>query len=344
MRGWAISLLPLLALVACDGGGSGTSGSITTPPIGTPGPSPSPSSSPITFPTPTPTSGDFFARAAALYTTQPDIASCRQGQLKPEIIANTLQSLNALRALHRLPPATYSAADEPGAQSAALMMAANNALSHTPPPSWRCYTSDGAATAGASNLYGGFGSGLGLLTDEQVLAGWMTDVNNLVADSVGHRRWLLDPFLGAVAYGRVAGASTTSTRADAAVIKVFDTSGPAGPTGPLPAFVAYPFENYPARFWDSRALMSFGVISNATNKWGNTNVNFSNATIGVRARGGAALAISQVRFDNDGYGLPNNLQFYAAGVQPDVTYDVTIDRVQVGSTTTSFSYSFRIVP
>jgi uncharacterized protein YkwD len=339
-----LMLIPLLALAACGGGGSDGGGTVVPPPIDTPGPAPTPSPSPVPFPTPSPTPGDFLSAAASLYTTQPDIAACQPGLLKPAVTSQVLQILNAVRALHRLPPASYSPADEPSAQQSALMQAANAQLSHTPPASWRCYTATGAAASGSSNLYGGTGPGLGFYTDEQIIAGWLTEVQNVVAENVGHRRWLLDPFLGSVAYGRVAGRYETSNRADAAAIKVFDTAGPAGPTGPLPDYVAYPFEDYPARFFATNALLSFGVIANKTNKWGNANVDFSAAAITVRQRGGSTLTVSRVAFDNQGYGLPNNVQFAVSGLQPNTYYDVTIDRVGVGGTQRSYSYWFRIVP
>lgn len=336
----------LLALASCSGG-SDSGGSTNPPPVSTPAPSPSASATatPAPSPTgsPTPIGTDFLSRAAALYTTQPDIAGCQPGQLHPAVTTSVVTSLNAIRALHKLPPVTYSAADEASAQQAALIMAANNALSHTPPTTWNCYTAAGSAGAGSSNLYGGYGGGLTLLSEEQVLAGWMTDVDNLVIDSVGHRRWLLDPFLGSVAYGRVAGRSPTTTRADATALKVFNLAGPSGPTGALPDIVAYPYEEYPARFFDTKALLSFSVISNKTTKFGNTNVNFSAATVSVRARGGAALTVSKIAFDNDGYGLPNNLQFAVAGLTANTIYDVTIGNVSVGGAIRSYSYYFRIV-
>ena len=335
-------MIPLFALAACGGGGNDGGGTIVPPPIDTPGPTPTPT--PVPFPTPTPAPGDFFTAAAALYTTAPDIAGCQPGLLKPAVTQQVLQTLNAVRALHRLPPATYSPTDEPGTQQSALMQAANGQLSHTPPTSWRCYTAAGADASGSSNLYGGMGAGLSLISDEQVIAGWLTEVNNIIAENVGHRRWLLDPFLGSIAYGRVAGAHATSTRADAAAMKVFNTAGAAGPSGTLPDFVAWPFEDYPARLFDARALLSFGVISNKTNKWANNNVDFSNAAITVRQRGGATLTVSRVSYDTLGYGLPNNIQFAVSGLQPNIYYDVTIDRVAVGGAQRSYSYFFRIIP
>jgi uncharacterized protein YkwD len=349
-----LTLSSLLAITACSGGGGGSSGGNNdgtpgTPPVATPtptAPTPTPSgtATPVPFPTPTPASGDFLTRAAAMYTTQADIAACQPGVLSATVTAQVLQTLNAVRALHRLPAVTYSPADEASTQQSALMMAANSQLSHNPPTSWLCYTAAGASAAASANLYGGYGNGLTLLTDEQVIAGWMTDVDNIVADNVGHRRWLLDPFMGSVAYGRVAGRHPSNTRADAASIKVFNTAGAQGPTGALPDFVAYPYEEYPARFFDTRALLSFGVISNKTSKFANQNVNFANAVVTVTPRGGgAALTVSKQSYDTQGYGLPNNLQFAVAGLQANTVYDVSISQVVVNGATRSYSYYFRIV-
>ena len=121
-------------------------------------------------------------------------------------------------------------------------------------------------------------------------------------------------------------------------------AGPAGPAGPLPPYVAYPFEDYPARLFDTRALLSFGVVADPASRWANADVSFANATVTVRQRGGGTLAVSRVRSDNDGYGLPNNLQFFVSGLQANVIYDVAIERVSVGGVATNYSYWFRIVP
>lgn len=344
------SLLPLVALAACGGGGAADGVAVITAPAPTAAATPTPVATPAPAPSPspaattTPVGTDFASRAAALFTTQPNIATCTPGQLSPATTAALLASLNGIRALHKLPPVTYSTADEAAAQAAALLQAANDALSHTPPTSWKCYSAAGAAGSGTSNLYGGYGNGLDVASDEAILAGWLTETNNLVANSVGHRRWLLDPFLGSVAYGRVIGASPTQTRADAAALKVFGNVGSGSAGGTLPAYVAYPFGDYPQRFFSPVALLSFGVIASA-NAASNANatVNYANAVVTVRQRGGAALAVSKQSYDNQGYGLPNNLQFAVSGLQAGVFYDVAIDGVVVNGSRTKYAYSFRIV-
>lgn len=353
----SLALLPLIALLsACGGGGTADTGGVavvtaaTPTATVTPTPTPTqtataaPTPTPTVTTTPTPTASGFTAQAAALYSVQPSIANCQQGTLSTSTTNTVLNELNAIRALHKLPPVTYSPTDEAAAQASALMQAANDALSHTPPTTWKCYTAAGYTGSGTSNLYGGYGNGLTLLTEDEVLAGWLTETNNLVVDSVGHRRWLLYPFLGSVAYGRVAGASPTQTRGDAAALKVFSNVGSGVAAGTLPPFVAYPYQDYPARYFSTSSLLSFGVIASSNaNSSANSSVNFANARITVTQRGGGAMAVSKQSYDNVGYGLPNNLQFAVAGLQAGVFYDVTITGVVVSGTTQSYSYFFRVV-
>ncbi len=75
------------------------------------------------------------------------------------------------------------------------MMDANNQLSHSPPQSWTCYTSDGAQAAGNSNI----------ATTRGVAAVdlYMVDPGN--PGTMGHRRWILSNGLGPIGLG-----STTS--------------------------------------------------------------------------------------------------------------------------------------
>ncbi len=268
------------------------------------------------------------------------------GQLTSAVTAQVLVRINEIRALHRLPPVGYSAVDEPAAQQAALMMAANNDLNHTPPTTWRCYTALGAAGAGTSNLALRTQSpSLALQTDDSVLGGWLDEVTNIVANNVGHRRWILNPFGTTMSYGRAVISQNSSTILDAVALKVFNTSGAAPATTiPLPAFVAYPFGDYPARYFNVRSLLSFGVIASTTSLSANTNVNYSTATVRVTVRGGGDLVVSNISSDTIGYGLPNNLQFAVAGLTTGTFYDVLISNVRVNGAAQNYSYSFRIVP
>jgi uncharacterized protein YkwD len=338
-------LFLLLLTSACGGAGTGSStgGTIVTP---TPTPTPT---APTPTPTPAPAStepangSEFFAAIATLYSVQPNIAACQAGTLKPEVGQRVLTILNDIRAHHRLPPVLYATADEAAETQSSLMMAANGQLSHNPPTSWNCYTAAGATAAGQSNIYLGLGSGLSYRRNDDILIGWLTDIENVTTNSIGHRRWLLYPFLGTVAYGRVAGRYQTSNKSDGASIKVINGSNvfPAG----QPEIVAYPYEDYPAQYYAPGALLSFSVIADPRTSFGaNATVNYAQATITVRQRGGGTLPVSQIQWDNDGFGLPNNLQWAVTGLASNTIYDVTIDKVSVGGVLKTYTYFFRLVP
>lgn len=338
-------------LVGCGGGdtssgGSGGTGPITVVPAPiptpSPAPAPTPSPTPAPAPSPTPTTG---IGANNMYAVVPDVAACRTGTLTQATRDEVLGLVNTIRALHRLPAVRYAPADEPQVAEAALMMAANNALDHEPPTSWRCYTATGAAGAASSNLHGGSNSAPIFISNERILGGLLDEVTNLVSDNVGHRRWILDPFLTQTAYGRVSVTTPAGGAIDFAAMKVFNfsaaTAGPA--PGSLPPFVAYPFGDYPARFFDTRALLSFSAVIDPSSSRGNAAVDYSRATVTVTT-GGAPVAVSEIRSDNVGYGVPNNIQFRVAGLRTGVSYDVAITNVLVRGAPTSYSYSFRIVP
>jgi len=333
-------LLALALLGGCGGdgpvsGGSG-GGIITPPPSPTPAPTPAPTPSPTPTPTP-PTS--WAAGAAALYDTPPDLAACRPGTLKASIRQEFLARLNALRALHGLTPVAYSSAENAEVDQASLMMAANRQLSHTPPASWLCYSDTGARGAASSNLIGGWGNGLPWSSEDDNLAGWMTERYSV---SIGHRRWILDPFLARVSYGRVAQQSANGMRSDAATLKVFNFAVTSPPPASVPAFVAYPQGDYPARYFGPGDILSFSAVVSSTSRSANAAVDFSAATVRVSDANGD-LTVTEQSADNIGYGLPNNLQWKVTGLQSNVRYTVRITGVR-GTPTGSYEYMFRIVP
>ena len=66
--------------------------------------------------------------------------------------------------------------------------------------------------------------------------------------------------------------------------------------------------------------------------------------IEMRKRGGKVVAVSDVAFDNSGYGLPNNIQFRAGRLEPGAVYDVSISCVMVNGVSHDYTYWFRIDP
>lgn len=158
-----------------------------------------------------------------------DAQRCVAGTIAPAFSQAQLTQLNFYRAMIGLPGnVTYRADYTAKAQAAALIMQANGTLSHSPPPEWRCLTTEGIEGAQSSNL-GNVGSQSCCHMEQ-----WLEDpgANNT---RVGHRSWLLNPNMQATGYG-----STGQYGA----MWVFDSSGsrPAQPewySWPPPGHVPY---------------------------------------------------------------------------------------------------------
>lgn len=145
---------------------------------------------------------------------------------------NWFRAMAGLRATVRLSDA-YSAK----AQHAALMMSVAGQLSHTPSPSWKFYTPDGAEAAGASNL------ALGIHGPDAIDGYIQDDGDNNAA--VGHRRWIFHPNTlvmgtGDVPSGTIDGRQVMASNA----LWVTDTDywGPRTPV--RDDFVAWPSSGY----------------------------------------------------------------------------------------------------
>jgi len=326
----ALVALSLLVASCGDsgGGGLGFSQAISNP-------GPAPSSSPTSSPVP----ATWAQQAAALYDVQPNVSTCSSGTLKASVKADFLSKLNTLRALHNLPPVVYSNDEDSQEQDSSLMMAVARQLSHSPPSNWQCYSASGSTGAGTSNLVGVWGSNTSFDSEDDYLALWVTEDG---AADIGHRRWILDPFLGKTSYGRVTIILADGSRASTASMRVLNfNSAPAVPGG-IPPFVAYPYGDYPQRYFGASDYLSFTAIASTLGVWANQSVSFASATVRVTGPSGA-MPVTDVTTDNLGYGVPNSIQWRVTGLQPAVSYSVTIDNVS-GAPQTRYSYTFRMVP
>ncbi|HEY6078591.1 MAG TPA: CAP domain-containing protein [Polyangiaceae bacterium] len=119
------------------------------------------------------------------------VGTCSVGDISVEGRANALRMVNLVRWLADLPAVTTDTASDQQAQACALMMTANDQLSHEPPMSWDCYSELGADGAGSGNISSGPGV-------ESVLS-YMVDAGN--ATTLGHRRWILSNELGPIGLG-----------------------------------------------------------------------------------------------------------------------------------------------
>ena len=81
------------------------------------------------------------------------LGSCLAGSVSADAQAKTLLRIKYYREMASLPTdISFDPSNDAKCQQAALMMHANNSLSHTPPTSWTCYTADGNTAAGSSNI------------------------------------------------------------------------------------------------------------------------------------------------------------------------------------------------
>lgn len=283
----------------------------------------------------------FGQEEAAMFASPPDIARCVAGRITDSERASVVNTLNEIRAAHGVPPVTYDRSSEDEAMAAALMMAANGQLSHQPPTNWRCYSVPGAVGAGSSNLAGGTVSPyLAFSASQEYLVGWLTDVRNTIRGT-GHRRWLLSPFVTQIAFGRVGGQAADGNRTSAAVLKTFKFASEPLPSGPVPDFVAYPFGDYPLRFYQQGALLSFSPIVDKVNRWNNLKVDLGRARVVVSTAAGVVPSRIEAR-SNQGVGYAAAIEFSAGSLVLGTTYHVEITGLSYNGVPLNYAYDFTL--
>ena len=125
------------------------------------------------------------------------VSSCNPGDISADGRANALKLVNLYRYMTGLPAVTTDPTRDAKAQACALMMKAEGKLSHTPGPTWACYSADGDEAAGKSNISSGRGVG--------AVDRYMRDNGNLT--TMGHRRWIISNSLNNIGLGSTDGAS-----------------------------------------------------------------------------------------------------------------------------------------
>jgi uncharacterized protein YkwD len=258
-------------------------------------------------------------------------ATCARGTESAASKRATIGAVNYFRAMAGLPPvAGGNAGLDDQALAAALMMDAQNALSHNPPSTWRCYTAAGYSGAQSSNL--AIGS-----TGARAIHGYMDDFGSSNGQ-VGHRRWILFP-------AQVAMGTGSTTRANA-----LHVVGSHGPRPPGVGWVAWPNAGYvpwsvvptnPSK--PKSTLFRWSLSSNA-----HPNADYSGARV-TMTMNGEPLRVSQEPFQANSY-RDNTLVWTArraSGKFPrgrSPVIDVHVTGIRVGSTTLSHAYTVRPFP
>lgn len=257
-----------------------------------------------------------------------DIASCNAGTINTDYQNATLRRINWFRAMAGLPASvTLDPVFNQKAQQAALMMSANNSLSHSPPSTWLCYTAAGAEGASKSNL------GLGHSGAEGVSEGAIREAGSNNAP-VGHRRWVLYPQTTRMGVGDV---PATGNQYSGTAVWVQDGNfGAARPTV-RDTFVAWPPKGY----------VPYNVVYP---RWSFAypSANFASAHV-TMTQNGAPFSVTQETVAN-GYGentlvwLPSGMTNDVAWSKPsaDTVYNVTISNVIINGKAQTFNYTVTV--
>lgn len=171
--------------------------------------------------------------------------SCKIGSNSKEYDEATLQNLKYYRSMAGVPSdIRFEEKYNKFARAAALMMEAQNGLSHNPPVSWQCYSKEGREGAGSSNLC------LGCVGPDAIDA-YITDSGVI---GVGHRIWALHPNQKAFGTG-------STKRAHALYVfgewrKSEESSQIKNVSWPPKGFVPYKFGYRPDYPWSYQAFGS----------------------------------------------------------------------------------------
>lgn len=251
------------------------------------------------------------------------------GTVSDAFLQGTLRRINYFRSMSGLnADLTFDAASNAKCQQAAVMMSAEQNISHTPPSDWKWYTADADAACAASDIR------LDWQGDEGALA-----IDKFIADDesnntyVGHRRWLLFAGEKVMATGAVPGDGQTFPGTNATWVTnvvARPADAPAATSWPPSGFVPAPLV---FRRW------SFSYL----------NADFSSATVKV-SKNGVAQYVTQelVEYQStaDGGGqiegdntlvweMPENTVSTVA----DESYDVTVSNVLIDGSPQRLKYT-----
>lgn len=240
---------------------------------------------------------------------------CDAGTTTQEFKEDVLERVKWFRAMAGVDSnITLNLASSRLAQEAALVMKANNDLSHEPPDYWDCFSSDAYEGASHSNLF------LGVFGVPSI-DGYIEDpgADNFI---VGHRRWILDPTLSEIGtgdtnYSNALFVINDNTRED------FTTREPDG-------FVMWP----PRGFVPRDTIFPRWSISHPA-------ANFSNATVKIEYRGHTKV-INNPYSDNDSYGNLHTLVFnWIRPTKGTGSAVVTVSGIEVYGTRRTVTYEVR---
>lgn len=215
--------------------------------------------------------------------------TCTVGAESQASLDATLDTVNILRKFAGLGPVTFNAEKNHRALAAAMMMAAQGDLSHDPPSTWKCWTDEGHLGASTSNLYLG-------ASGAEAMVGFVNDAG---VDSLGHRRWVLDPEAMEMGSGSTGGSNA---------LVVLDNGGDGSRAASLPAdnLVGWPAPGlFPTPWIFEDWSVALGNSESAAS------ISMANASVGVKIDG-KDVAVSGIRDLGSGFGTGRTLAWRVA--------------------------------
>jgi Cysteine-rich secretory protein family len=238
-----------------------------------------------------------------------DVAACRPGTVDVAYRQSMIDRVNVFRRLARLAPVSLHEATSERhdrTQAAALLMAANDGLSHQPPANWKCFdTAFAGSTVGLFGRDGADRSNLALSSNEEyagnaVIDAYMTDAGNGNV-AVAHRRAVLDPAQTRMAVGVIPASVAPGVHVAAHALGWIDFSTRTGANA-TPEGVAWPPAGY----------VPFQLLPSESNRWSfqYPHADFSAATVSIAIDGAPPVAVTAFDFrsgvpDNDPRGAPS---------------------------------------
>jgi FG-GAP-like repeat len=253
-------------------------------------------------------------------------ATCDPGAISLAFQEWTISRINFLRAMAGVGGATaLNTALNGQEQAAALYMARNSLLNHTPDPALPCWTQSVTDGAGSSNLALGTN-----LTDSIPL--YMSDPGN-GNQVLGHRRWILHSRKASFAIGEAVNGSNI---ANALYTFNFGLSTPATPNG----------ITWPSRGWVPLALFPVPFTNppeGARWSFGYPGANFASANVSMTLNGVPLTTTVITRGGpDDGYGdntIGWSLPIGHTVVKGSV-YDITVS----GITGAPSAFNYQVLP
>lgn len=291
------------------------------------------------------------------YDQVPNINSCNAGSVKQSEKDKVLNLLNKIRHLHELPLFEYDNQFDDEAQEVSLIIVANYAdhgfsqENHTPPQDWHCWSQTGRNGGESSNLF----FSTGTRESEYSVISWLNDRG---VNSLGHRRWILDPFVKKIAFGRVDGIPINGNQSICGMAFYYDSKNEADLSSWGKDFVAFPYGDYPPSYFDDGwSVLSFTAIADKSSRWANNNKVVYSSTLNGQQVNKVYVEIEdesgnittytpdnpgQIGWDYGGYGVPNCLIWQVHGLQPQKVYKVRVFDVKVNGEIRNYSYQFAL--